>query len=334
MKRVKIGLLGLGRLGKIYADNLSGLPQTELCAVCDTDQATLEGVADRHGVGRFYSEASDLIGDSEVEAVVIATPTHTHRRLVEKSLAVGKPVLCEKPLSISLADAMAIQEAVNSAGVFFQMGFMRRFDPAYAAAKRRLDQGELGDPVLFKSSSRDPCRPSLSYLDRRSSGGLIVDMGIHDFDLAIWFFGPVKEVSSVGGILAYPELEAIDDIDNAVVTLTFVGGQIGVIDLSRRGVYGYDIRSEILGTAGTIQIGYLRETPLQIMTSNQVAHDTVPYFPQRFARAYRDQLKNFAQNLIEGRPAPVTVQDGLAALRLAIAADQSQRTGLAVKLDY
>ena len=334
MRRVKIGLLGLGRLGKIYAHNLSGLPQTELCAVCDSDQTTLEEVADRHDVGRLYGQADELIADSEVEAVVIATPTHTHRGLVEKSVAAGKPVLCEKPLSISLADARAIQEAVNSSGVFFQMGFMRRFDPAYAAAKRRLDQGELGDPVLFKSSSRDPYRPPLSYLDRGSSGGLFVDMGIHDFDLAIWFFGPVKEVNSVGGILAYPELEAIDDIDNAVTTMIFAGGQIGVIDLSRRGVYGYDIRSEILGTAGTIQIGYLRETPLQIMTSNQVSHDTVPYFTQRFAQAYTAQLKNFARNLIEGRPAPVTAEDGLAALQLALAADQSQRTGLAVKLDY
>ncbi len=152
-----------------------------------------------------------------------------------------------------------------------------------------------------------------------------MDMGIHDFDLALWFFGRIKSVNSVGGVLAYPELETVGDIDNGIVALSFDDGRIGVIDLSRNGVYGYDISTEILGTEGTIRIGYLRETPITVMTKNNIAHDTVPYFMERFARAYTAQLRDFALNLLLERPPPITMDDGIEALRVALAAGRSFR---------
>jgi predicted dehydrogenase len=212
------------------------------------------------------------------------------------------------------------------------MGFMRRFDPGYAAAKQQADQGRIGTPVVFKATSRDPYRPSLEYANPASSGGILVDMGIHDFDLARWFMGDVASVSAVGGVLAYPELAGVGDLDNAITTLVFTDGALGVVDLTRNGYYGYDITTELLGTAGTLRIGYLRETPVLLMTRNNVSHDTVPYFMERFERAYTLQLQNFAQNVLADREPPVTITDGIEALRIALAATAACRSGGAVNV--
>ena len=228
-------------------------------------------------------------------------------RIARTSIAAAqskKPTFCEKPPALSLAECTAMSDAVDKSGSFFQMGFMRRFDPGYAAAKEKIAQGAIGRPVVFKSSSRDPFRPSLEYANPASSGGIMVDMGIHDFDLARWFMGDVDTVLAAGAVLAYPEMASIGDIDNAIATLMFADGRLGVIDLTRNGVYGYDISTELLGDAGTVRVGYLRETPLFTMTKNNVAHDTVPYFMERFERAYTLQLQNFAQNVLRrSRPA-------------------------------
>ena len=272
---------------------------------------------------RWYPEPEALLDDPAVEAVVIVSPTHTHRPLAVASLQRGKPTFCEKPPALTLAETAALEKEVERTGVFFQMGLMRRFDAGYAAARRQVREGVVGVPVVFKSSSRDPKRTSLEYADPRSSGGMIIDMGIHDFDLARWFMGEVETVHTVGGTLAYPELKTVGDIDNAIISLVFADGNLGVVDLSRNGIYGYDISTEILGTQGTLRIGYLRETPLLVMTANHVAHDTVPYFMERFAGAYTAQLADFVDNVRLGRPAPVTIRDGMQAMRIAVAATRA-----------
>jgi scyllo-inositol 2-dehydrogenase (NAD+) len=223
-----------------------------------------------------------------------------------------------------------MQEAVSSSGMFLQMGFMRRFDAGYASAKRQIEEGRIGTPLVFKSTSRDPFRPSLEYANPKSSGGMLLDMGIHDFDLARWFMGEVRTVSTIGATIAYPELATVGDIDNAVASLTFASGKLGVVDLSRSGIYGYDISTEILGLEGTLRIGYLRETPVMLMTKNSVAHDTVPYFMERFRDAYTTQLQNFAQNVQQQRPAPITIEDGMEALRIGVAATRAHETGRSV----
>jgi predicted dehydrogenase len=157
-------------------------------------------------------------------------------------------------------------------------------------------------------------------------------MGIHDFDLARWFMGDVRSVSAIGGVLAYPELATVGDIDNAIASLVFTDGRLGVIDLTRNGFYGYDIITEVLGTEGTVRIGYIRETPITMMTKNLVAHDTVPYFMERFERAYTRQLQDFAQNVLNEREPPVKIRDGVEALRVALAAAQAYRTGGSVEV--
>src|SRR4029453_6756733 len=161
---------------------------------------------------------------------------------------------------------------------------------------------------------RDPYRPSVEYADPRTSGGLIIDMGIHDFDIARWYMGEVAAVQAIGGLLAYPELGSVGDIDNAVISLIFTSGRLGVIDVTRNGISGYDLRAELLGTNGTLRGGYLRETPLMVMTKGQVAHDTVPYFMERFAEAYTAQLENFARNVLDGRQPPNPGEGGGGAL--------------------
>jgi inositol 2-dehydrogenase len=326
-------VVGVGRLGRVYVRDLAArIPETSVVAVADADRTLAGTVAQEFGVPAFYGSADDLIGDRNVDAIVIVSPTHTHRDVVVAAAEARKPTFCEKPPALSLAECAAMSAAIDQSGTFFQMGFMRRFDPGYAAAKAKIDQGAIGRPVVFKATSRDPFRPSLEYANPASSGGIMVDMGIHDFDLARWFMGDVDTVSAVGAVLAYPEMASIGDIDNAIATLVFADGRLGVVDLTRNGVYGYDISTDLLGDAGTLRVGYIRETPLLTMTKNSVTHDTVPYFMERFERAYTLQLQNFAQNVLEDRMPPVVIKDGVEALRIALAATAAHRTGAPVKV--
>lgn len=332
-KRLQVGVIGLGRLGRIYARDLaSRIPETRLVAVSDVVAAAVDAVAEEFDVPGRYAQAIDLVNDKNVEAVVIVSPTSAHKDQSIMATSAGKPTFCEKPPALSLSETLAMKDAIQKTGVFFQMGFMRRFDSGYAAAKKRLQEGAIGNVVLFKSTSRDPYRTTLEYADPKSSGGMIMDMGIHDFDLARFFMGEVKTVSAIGGALAYPELKTVGDIDNAVVSLTFANGALGIVDLSRNGIYGYDISTEMLGDAGTLRVGYIRETPLYVMTKNSIAHDTVPHFMERFAAAYTVQLQDFARNVLLGRPAPITIDDGVEAIRVAVAAHRAYESGKTVEV--
>lgn len=331
--RLQVGLIGLGRLGRVYARDLATrVPQACLAAVADRDEAVAERIAGEFDVPRWYGDPHAAIDDPSVEAVVIVTPTDTHRDLTVAALERGKPVFCEKPPALSIGELADMKQAIGRTAGFFQMGFMRRFDAGYAAAHTQIQQGRIGRPVVFKSSSRDPFPPSVEYADPRHSGGLFVDMGIHDFDLARWLIGDVATVQAIGGVLQCPELGAVGDVDNAIVSLTFGDGRLGVVDLSRKSGYGYDIRTEILGTEGALQVGYLRETPLVLLVKEGVSHDVVPYFMERFERSYTAQLGNFAGNVVAGRTPPVTIDDGIEALRIGLAATKAWQTGRAVRL--
>jgi scyllo-inositol 2-dehydrogenase (NAD+) len=332
MKRLNVGVIGLGRLGRVYARDLAGrIPETRLVAVADPLGNLAQEVAEEFDVAKSFTDPLALIDEPTVDAIVIVTPTHLHREHVIAAANSGKPTFCEKPPALSLAEVQQMKDAIAKSGVFFQMGFMRRFDPGYAAAKKQIEGGRIGQPLVFKATSRDPFRPSLEYANPASSGGMLLDMGIHDFDLARWFMGDVKSVFAIGATIAYPELATVGDIDNAITSLTFTSGKLGVVDLTRSGIYGYDISTEILGLEGTIRIGYLRETPIMVMTkANGVSHDTVPYFMERFRDAYTNQLQNFAQNVLKSQPAPVTIDDGMEALRVGIAATRARESGATV----
>jgi inositol 2-dehydrogenase len=323
MIKINVGLVGVGRLGALYARYLAyQIPNSNLLAASDIDPAA-ETIAKELGVTKWYPNYQDLIDDKEIDAIVIVTPTSTHHDIVATAARGGKAIFCEKPLSISLDEARATERVVAETGVFFHMGFMRRFDRGFRAAKQKIEQGVIGKAVVFRASSRDPFRPSLEYLDPRHSGGLMIDMGIHDIDIARWLMGDVSQAYATGGVLAYPEINEVGDIDNAVINLTFENGSLGVIDLTRNGVYGYDIRTEVLGTHGTVKVGYLRETPIVVMTKDGVTHDTVPWFMERFGAAYVAQLQNFIEHLQKQKEPSIKCADGVAALQVAIAATRA-----------
>lgn len=331
--RLNVAVIGLGRMGRVYAENLAHrVRRARLVAVADQQAALAESFAREHGVPKWYAGHQEALADPEVEAVVVVTSTSSHREVVTDAARSGKAIFCEKPISLSLEEATEMLQVVERAGVFFQMSFQRRFDAGYQAAKRKIEEGVIGTPVLLASISRDPFRPPLEFCDPNVSGGLIADMGVHDFDVARMFMGEVRSVYAVGGALAYPELQPIGDIDNAVISLTFVSGAVGVVELSRNAVFGYDIRAEIWGTRGSLQVGYFRHTPVLVMTEQGITHDVVPHFMQRFEKAYLAQIQDFVDNVLEGRPPTVSGADAVAALRIALAATRSLHEGRPVEV--
>lgn len=326
--RLNVGLIGLGRLGRVYAQNLAQrVPGGRLVAVADQKEGLAASVATEFGVPKSYQRHRDLLMDRDVEAVVIVTSTSTHKQVVMDAATQRKAIFCEKPMALSLDDAAQMQWAAESAGVFFQMAFQRRFDAGYLAAKKKIDEGVIGTPVLMTSTSRDPFPPPLEFCNPKVSGGLIADMGIHDFDVARMFMGDVKSVHAIGGTLAFPEMKTVGDIDNAIINVTFENGTLGVVALSRNAVFGYDIRGEVWGTKGSIQIGYFRQTPILVMTEAGITHDVVPYFMQRFETAYLTQIQDFVEKVRSGQKPSVTAHDAIAAMRISLAADLSYKEG-------
>lgn len=322
---IRIGLIGAGRMGKVFANTLAfTVSEVNLVAVADPDEKTLNEVSDRFQVKNRYTDYRKLLDSKEVDAVVVTSPTGTHAEVIAAAAAAGKNIFSEKPLSQQLEACDLAMAAVRKAGVKLQMGFMRRFDPPYAAAKQKIDEGLIGKPVMFKATSRDPKRTSLEFAKRENSGGMIVDMGVHDFDLARWLMkSEVTRVHSEGTCLAFPELNEVGDIDNVVINLRFASEAVGNIDISRNAVYGYDIRTEVLGTEGSLWIGYMKQTPLLVLNRQGVTHDVVPYFMERFGIAYAEEIREFVRHIVNNTEPTVTGADARAATAIGIAATLS-----------
>ncbi len=320
-KKLNVGLIGIGRLGSMYAEYLRyRVPRANLVALADIIPERAQKGAERLDLPYWFDNHHDLNACKEVDAVVVTATTVNHKEIVIDAAREGKSIFCEKPMTLDLADARAMKQEIERRGIFYQQGFQRRFDKGFAAAKRKLEEGVIGKPVMYRGSSRDPYPPSLEYLKPVNSGGQIIDMAIHDIDLARWYLGEIESVFAIGAVLAFPEIETIHDTDNVVMVFSYENRAIGEIDISRNGVYGYDIRAEVLGTDGAIKAGYLQETPIFLMTKEGVSHDTVAYFPERFGEAYVKQLTDYVDNIIEGRPPMLTADDGIAALQVAVAA--------------
>jgi inositol 2-dehydrogenase len=290
-------------------------------------------VANEFNILHVCADADELIALPDLDAVVISTPTSTHCDLVIAAAAAGKAIFCEKPLALTLEENHRILAAIAQTQVPLQVGFMRRFDTAYQKAKALIAEGRIGRPITFQSIGRDPFCPRREYADPAVSGGLIVDMAIHDFDLARWLMGSeVERVSAEGALLVCEELAQVGDIDNAVITLRFVNGGLGIVEVSRNAFYGYDIRTEVLGSEGAVTIGGHQHTPVVLLTRTGAQHDTVPYLMERFGDAYRTQMQHFVQCLHDGKLPSVGGVDSLAALEIGIAATRSYQTGRPVIL--
>jgi inositol 2-dehydrogenase len=324
-RRVRIGLAGLGRMGRIHAANLSGrCPSAELACVFDADAGTARQVADQFCVPRAESFDA-ILADAAVDAVAVATPTRTHAELSVRASQAGKHVFCEKPISLDRRGTVETIEAVSAAGVVFQVGFHRRFDPDWAAAVDRISAGDLGEVYLFRTSLRDMTPPDPAFLAH--SGGFFVDVTIHDLDLARWMVGEVTEVSAHGTAVSDPRFAELGDIDTAVVVLRFASGALGVIDNSRAAGYGYECSTEVMGRKATVRIDHPQYRHYEWRTPGWAAHDLARDFEQRYPEAYVAELEAFARCVRDGLPPRVTAYDALAAFDLAQAADRSWRSG-------
>lgn len=335
MTKIHVGVIGLGRMGQVYAKYVaSQLSNAKLVAIADARDDVLENFRSSISDVTAYHNHQDLLAHPDLQGVIVTTPTSTHRDVVVDAAAAGKHIFCEKPTALTLKATDEMLEATTKAGVFFQVGFMRRFDDAYQAAYEQIQSGVIGDPNLIKSIGRDAGRTSLEYANPAVSGGLIIDMGIHDFDIVRWLMGDeVDRVYTETASLVYPELQQVGDVDSALVNLRFKRGGLGNVEVSRTGVYGYDIQCEIVGSKGAIKVGYLRQTPITVLTKEGAQHDIVPHFPQRFGIAYTRQIEHFVDCLQADREPLVTSADARAALQIGIAATRSQHEGRVVHVD-
>ena len=322
---LNIGLIGAGRMGSTLAHHLAfAVDSANLVAIADPYEDNARKTAAKCNVPNVYSDYQALLARDDLDAVVIVTPTNTHVEVIKAAAQAGKHIFTEKPLALTLEKCDEAMAAVRAAGVKMMVGFMRRFDAAYVEAKKKIDAGEIGNPVMIKLVGRDPWRTDLEFARRENSGGLIADMAIHDFDLARWLMGSeVIRTTSEGDCLVFPELKDVGDIDNAVVNLKFANGALGNVDVSRNAIYGYDIRTEVVGSGGSVFIGGLQQTMTWTLKKNQISHDAIPGFMARFADAYAAEIRAFVDCIIQDRPVPITGADARAATAIAIAATRS-----------
>lgn len=334
MAKIGVGVIGLGRMGHVYGTFVAAqINDARLVAVSDSRPEAMQDFTQATSGVKTYTDYHDLLADPDVTGVIVVTPTSTHRDVVIAAAAAQKAVFCEKPTALTLAETDEMIAAVEKAGIMFQVGFMRRFDKGYAAAKKQVEAGVIGEPVVVRSIGRDPFRTSLEYANPAVSGGLILDMAIHDFDLVRWFMGDeIQRVYTETATLVYPELQDVGDVDNAMINMRFNKGGLGNIEVSRTAHYGYDIQCNVIGTKGALQIGYLQETPVLTLTREGAHHDVVPYFQERFGPAYTAQVANFIECLRDDKPPSVTSFDARAALQAAIAATVSQHEGRVVNV--
>ena len=331
MRRVKVGIAGLGRLGRFHARNLANrIAPAELVRVVDAVEDTARALGEELDV-EWSVAWQDLLDDGDIEAVVISTPTPLHAEMIEAAASSGKHIFCEKPVSFALEPTVRAMEAARAAGVKLQIGFHRRFDPDWRAAVDRIENGELGDVYLFRTSLRDMRPPSVDYI--KTSGGFFIDVTIHDFDTARWMVGEIEEVTSFGSVVADPAIAEIGDIDTAIVVVRFDTGALGVIDNSRAAGYGYECSTEVMGSKATARISHHRRAHVQWLTPGQASEDWVVDFTERYPDAYRLELEDFLIAVAQDRPVAVTGEDALAAYVLCRAADESLKTGRTVRLD-
>lgn len=324
-RRARIGLAGLGRMGRIHAANLAfRCPTAELACVVDADAEVARAVGEQLGVP-WVSAYDDVLADDTVDAVAIATPTGSHAELSVRAGRAGKHVFCEKPISLDRQTTVDTIDSLRDAGVTLQVGFHRRFDPDWVAAADRMAAGELGEVYLFRTSLRDMTPPKVEFL--AGSGGFFIDVTIHDLDTARWMVGEVVEVSAHGTALSDPGFAEIGDVDTAVVVLRFASGALGVIDNSRAAGYGYECSTEVMGSKATVRIDNPPLRHSTWLTPGTASTAVVRDFEQRYPWAYAAELEAFAVCVRDDTAPRVSGVDALAAFDLARAAEQAWRAG-------
>lgn len=317
------GVIGAGRIGQLHINYLRTHKDVNIKWISDLYCDKMEDWIKKAGIENKTKDHIDIINDPEVDAVVICSPTDTHVDIIKEASAKGKHIFCEKPISLSIDEAKIALEAVKQSNVKLQMGFNRRFDKNFKELRDILNKGELGNIQTLRITSRDPEPPPVEYIKR--SGGLFMDMMIHDFDMARYLMqSEITEVYATGGALVNPEIAQYDDIDTALVTLKFENGSMAMIENCRRSVYGYDQRVEVLGDKGAIDVGNEQTTTLNYHRAEGISKDNPPYFfLERYSDAYKVEMDGFIEAILNDTEVICSIEDGYKAQEIAVKCKES-----------
>lgn len=332
-KTVRVGVIGAGRIGKIHAENLATrVPGAEVAAIADVNLVAAQELAEKIHIANAWSDYKKIMEDKSIDAVAICSSTDTHASLMIEAAQAGKHIFCEKPISQNLAAIDQAIAAVEKAGVKCQIGFNRRFDPNFKKVRQLVQEGKIGDLHILRITSRDPAPPPAEYV--KVSGGMFLDMTIHDFDMARYLAGnEVVEVYAAGGVMVDPAIGQAGDIDTAVITLKFANGAIGTIDNSRKAVYGYDQRVEVFGSGGMAAVA--NNTPNTSVYSNAdgvVSEKPLYFFLERYMDSFIAEMREFIDAVRSDTTTPVTAPDGRKPVVIAMAARKSLDENRPVKI--
>ncbi|ATA21306.1 myo-inositol 2-dehydrogenase [Gibbsiella quercinecans] len=335
MKKLRCGIIGLGRVGKMHIENMLKIPELDIIAVSDFFVDSIGGWLDMLNIGVRYKDYRELLARTDIEAVFIFTSTDTHEQIITAAAEMGKHIFCEKPLSMSTEEegALAVLRTVKQAGVKLQLAFNRRFDPQFRELYDMVRAGKIGQPQIVKISSRDP--DLLPHDLIKKIGGLIFDFTMHDFDMARFMMGyNINEVFVKGATLIDPTLQNIGDVDTLAIILTFENGGYALIDNSRRAVYGYDQRVEVFGSDGMAYADNINNSSIKYFNSESCqTSNPLPTFHSRYREAYLAEINCFIRSVMDNVPIACTGEDAFIAQRVAIAAQRSLQSGCPVKVN-
>lgn len=333
MKQLNIGIIGAGRIGKVHMQSITyNVPTAKVLGITDVFKDGLQELADKYGIEKVYADYKEMLADKDIDAVLVCSSTDTHADISIEAAKAGKHVFCEKPVDLTPEKVQAVIDAVAKAGVKLQVGFNRRFDHNFAHVRSLINEGKVGNLELIKITSRDPEPPPAEYA--AVSGGMFLDMTIHDFDMARFLAdSDVTEVYASATCLVDPAIGEAGDVDTAIINLKFENGALGVIDNSRRAAYGYDQRIEVFGSKGAAMAANDTPTNVTVMNADGVTTDKPLYFfLERYMQSFRDEMVQFVDAVLNDKETPTTGVDGLNSILVALAAKKSVKEGRPVKI--
>ncbi len=331
--KIRVGVIGTGRIGKLHIEHIAqDIPEADLVALCSLDRPSMENLAEQFNVPQTIDDYTELLADPRIDAVLITSATNTHVEISQAAAKAGKHIFCEKPIALDLREIDETLAIVEKAGVKFQVGFQRRFDASFMRVREAVASGKIGEPHIMRITSRDPAPPPIEYIE--VSGGIFLDMTIHDFDMARYLIGDeVVEIYATGDVRVDPEIGEAGDIDTAVITGRFRNGVIATIDNSREAVYGYDQRVEVFGSKGMVTVANPLTDTVTFSGSEGTCAALPPYFfVERYKAAYLSELQAFIRCIQEDTLPPVTGKDGRAPVVMGLAALKSLRENCPVRL--
>ena len=331
-KKIIVGILGAGRIGKVHAKSIMNfIPEAKIKYISDPWEGTKEWVDSLNGP-IYTNDASVIFKDPEVDAVLICSSTDTHVKYIIEAANAKKHIFCEKPIDHNIERINTALKAVKDNNVKFQIGFNRRFDKNFSAVKKAITDGKIGDLRFISITSRDPGAPPIEYV--KVSGGIFMDMTIHDFDMARFLAGSeVTEVYTKAAVMVDPEIGKAGDYDSAAIVLTFKNGAIGIIDNCREAAYGYDQRVEVFGSKGMVNIANDLHSKAVISTKDGIVGEKpLDFFMDRYTQAYVAEIVEFIEAIVNNGNLTTCAEDGLKSVEIAKAATESAKTGMPVKL--